>query len=78
MTDYFFYRIVGKALETYEKKIIEVEVQEVSVLKCNVSTGENQFYLGCLGGVICKQYQNPLKVSFCCIMNDVHLKHMHI
>lgn len=24
MTDYFFYRIVGRALETYEKKIIEV------------------------------------------------------
>lgn len=48
------------------------------MLKCNVSPGENQFYLGCLGGVICKQYQDPLKVLFCCIMNDVHLKHMHI
>lgn len=25
-----FYRIVGKALETYEKKFVEVEVGEVS------------------------------------------------
>lgn len=79
MTDYLcLYGIVSKALETYEKKNIEVEVWEVSASKCNGSTGENRFDLGRLGVVICKQHQKTLKVSFCPIMNDVHLKHMHI
>lgn len=27
MTDYFFYRIVGMAFETHEKKFLEVELR---------------------------------------------------
>lgn len=51
-----FYRIVGKALETYEKIFVEVEVWEVCVFKCNINTEEDQFDLGCLGVLNCKQH----------------------
>lgn len=62
MTDIcIIYRIVGKVLETYEKIFVEAEVWEVSVLKCNISTEENEFDFGCLSVVICKQRQKTWK-----------------
>lgn len=60
---------MGKALETHKKKFIEAEVWEVSALKYSVSTEDNQFDLGCLGVVICKQHQkNP--ESFILLYNE--------